>query len=262
MPDHPEREVQRPLALTNPYMHGPDVNALQEAIDKELDRAKLHGHVATDGDFGPETKRLANKVAEALGLHPAGEGHAGPIFTQAEQKLIRNPADRTDAQVERGKRRVKQMQDDEHPSTGIRARILAYCQWGVSNEGSIHYQQSRPFPINTPRTLPLYTDCSGFATLAYEDAGGPNPNGSTPRGYGFTGTILSACRHIPKSALLPGDLIVYGPGSGQHVVIAKEPGTVADPMTISHGQEAGPMLVRNSVEIGAHAAPVTYCQIL
>jgi hypothetical protein len=45
-------------------------------------------------------------------------------------------------------------------------------------------------------------------------------------------------------AARPGDLIVYGPGTGLHVALIVEGGH--DPLTISHGREGGPEYVRVS----------------
>lgn len=138
--------------------------------------------------------------------------------------------------------------------------VLTHARWGVSNEPQIHYRQSRPIDgLNTPHKLPLYTDCSGFSTDCYKWAGAPDPNDNGYNGSGYTGTMLASCQHVSKSEARAGDLVVYGNYPGEHVVILEEAGIVADPMTISHGQEAGPMRVRNSVEISSHGyAPAYY----
>lgn len=137
----------------------------------------------------------------------------------------------------------------------IRDDIVGHALWGAANEPSIHYSQgSRRFDaLDHPRQLPLFTDCSAFATLCYKWAGAPDPNGLDYNGTGYTGTLLLNLDQIAVTDALPGDLIVYGPGPGDHVVIVIEPG--ADPLTVSHGQEAGPIKVRHSVEVRAHRAP-------
>lgn len=136
--------------------------------------------------------------------------------------------------------------------------VIDHAQWGLANEPSIHYRQSRPIDgLNEPHKLPLYTDCSGFSTDCYHWANAPDPNGNGYSGQGYTGTMLAHCEHISLGELKAGDLIVYGNYPGEHVVICEVPGV--DPMTISHGQEAGPIRVRNSVEIAAHGyAPAYY----
>jgi hypothetical protein len=138
----------------------------------------------------------------------------------------------------------------------LRDLIVANALWGCDNEAQIHYSQGslRFAALNTPRALPLYTDCSGFVTLCYKWAGAQDPNNLGYNGSGFTGTLLTGSSEISLAEALPGDLIVYGPGAGDHVVIIVEPGD--DPLTVSHGQERGPFLVRHSVEARAHRAPV------
>lgn len=140
----------------------------------------------------------------------------------------------------------------------LRDDIVANALWGVANEMDVHYSQGprRMEGIGHPRMLPLYTDCSAFATLCYAWAGAPDPNGLGFNGSGFTGTLLTGCDHIDPADAQPGDLIVYGPGAGDHVVLIIEPGP--DPLTVSHGQEAGPAKVRHSVEARAHRPPATF----
>jgi cell wall-associated NlpC family hydrolase len=135
--------------------------------------------------------------------------------------------------------------------------IVANARWGVEHKAQIHYAQTRPIDgINHPHKLPLTTDCSGFVTDCFKWAGAPDPNGRHYDGYGYTGTMLSACVHIDRSQTRPGDLVVFGPGTGEHVVIIV--GTGSDPAVVSHGQEAGPIQLSLSAEAGYHARPLTF----
>lgn len=138
----------------------------------------------------------------------------------------------------------------------LREAIVDNALWGVDHEPDIHYSQGakRFAALHTPRTLPLYTDCSAFATLCYAWAGAPDPNGLDYNGTGYTGTLLLNLERINQADLQPGDLVVFGPRGGDHVVIVIEAG--ADPLTVSHGQEKGPIKVRLSVEARAHRPPV------
>jgi hypothetical protein len=59
--------------------------------------------------------------------------------------------------------------------------------------------------------------------------------------------MLDHCRRIPKSAVQPGDLVVWTPPSrGHHVALVFAAG--ADPMLVSHGDDSGPKRVRFSAE--------------
>jgi cell wall-associated NlpC family hydrolase len=63
--------------------------------------------------------------------------------------------------------------------------------------------------------------------------------------------MLDACAHISQAHAEPGDLIVFGSGTGTHVVIIV--GTGSDPDVVSHGQERGPLLIPLSKERAFHA---------
>lgn len=129
-----------------------------------------------------------------------------------------------------------------------RARIVAVAHWGVAHQSSIHYAETRPIPLNRPGLLPrlpLTTDCSGFVTGCYRAAAAPDPNGNNYDGEGFTGTLLSHGMRVENPR--PGDVVIYGqPPDGHHAAIVVRAG--ADPLTVSHGSEAGPLLITVSAE--------------
>jgi hypothetical protein len=123
---------------------------------------------------------------------------------------------------------------------------------------AIVYSQQRPIDgIDEPRRLPLAVDCSGFVTLCYswtEEPRAPDPNGRNYDGIGYTGTILENCCQISLTDARPGDLVLFGPYTGEHVALLVETG--ADPMLVSHGGQGGPRLVRLSDEALSHCPPV------
>lgn len=130
-----------------------------------------------------------------------------------------------------------------------RKRIV-YWAWHYRHlEPAVHYtMDSRRDDWLTAKPLgkvPLWTDCSGIVTLYYKLAGLPDPNGLGYKQLGYTGTLLSNAAKIGKiietPEARPGDLIVYGPGTGDHVAVVIKGGS--DPLTISHGSEDGPNLV-------------------
>ena len=93
-------------------------------------------------------------------------------------------------------------------------------------------------------TLPVTADCSAFVTLCYFWAGAPDPNGLNYDHEGYTGTLLAHGIKIPLEQVLPGDVVVYGPGTGWHTALVIESG--ADPLTVSMGKDGDPSLVRVS----------------
>lgn len=134
-----------------------------------------------------------------------------------------------------------------------REKVVAWARWGARNEPRIHYTElstRSAWLLRRPGFTPLFTDCSGFATACYRWAGAPDPNGLGYVSLGYTGTLLEYAKnhgHIADvSQARPGDLIVVGPGTGDHVVVVVEAGF--DPLVVSHGKEAGPCLQRLSVD--------------
>lgn len=147
----------------------------------------------------------------------------------------------------------------------VRDGIVKWARWGAAHEPQIHYTMSPArddWLSGKPGALPLSTDCSGFVTLCYRWAGANDPNGLGYRMLGYTGTLLD---HAAKtghvitdvSLALPGDPIVIGPGTGDHVVLVVEQG--ADPVVVSHGWEGGPVIQRLSVD---HRVPRRVCRTL
>lgn len=139
-------------------------------------------------------------------------------------------------------RRAEKIRASRDPRT----HLVRWAMWGVRNTAQIHYTETvaRSLWLTTKPLgkLPISTDCSGFVTLVYALAGLPDPNGLNYKQLGYTGTLLShAPKQVPLAQALPGDLIVYGPGTGAHVAIIVKAG--ADPLTVSHGDEQGPELV-------------------
>ena len=107
-------------------------------------------------------------------------------------------------------------------------------------------------PIHIPRRhLPFTTDCSGFVTMMAKWGGAPDPNGSGYDGYGNTGTLLDNLAQTDKQHAKQGDLVVYGDGTGEHVVmLLQNVKEHADPFVASHGEENAPTRYLLNVETG------------
>jgi hypothetical protein len=134
----------------------------------------------------------------------------------------------------------------------IRQNMVSYCNWAVSNRARISYAEIRPIPRIPRYHLPFTTDCSGFATIMAQWSGADDPNGNGYNGDGYTGTMLGHLQHISKQQSLPGDLVVFGPAPGAHVVVLVQAGSAGDPQVVSHGQPGDPRRLALSVEIAAH----------
>ena len=240
------------LQLANPHMSGADVKAAQKLLANNPYGNFQPG--AVDGEFGPATAGAARQAKWLLG-YPEKEcdDDFGPKLTAyLEGKPLPAPF----------KARREQRLKEAKSSSGLRAKIVEIARWGIANEPSIHYQQSRPVDgMDHPRKLPLHTDCSGFSTLCYKWAGAKvDPNGGNFGGGAYTGTMLQHCRHIAKSAVQPGDLVVWGVYPGHHVALVLEAG--ADPLLCSHGQEKGPFAIAFSVESKYQPTPAAWLACL
>jgi biotin carboxyl carrier protein len=97
--------AHRDLHVTDPYMHGPDVLALQIAINRERRDLGL-SPIGRDGDYGPITHEAAWEASWYLGVGSKRFGKGA--VSVYRQKLIRHPDRRNAQQVERGKKRRKE----------------------------------------------------------------------------------------------------------------------------------------------------------
>jgi cell wall-associated NlpC family hydrolase len=153
--------------------------------------------------------------------------------------------------------------------TLARGRVVKHAKWGAlpSISPKIHYtEDSRRddwLVAHDPRMLPQWTDCSGWVTQCYFAAGAglPDPNGLDYRYLGYTGTLLDHAQKHGKvltdvSKAKPGDSIVIGPGTGDHVVVCVESGE--DPIVSTHGAE-GVQIIRASVD---PREPKRVCQVI
>jgi hypothetical protein len=136
--------------------------------------------------------------------------------------------------------------------------IVGNAEWAVAHGSEIFWSEVRPIEgLHQPYRLPVTTDCSGLVTLCYCWAGAPDPNGLGYDGQGYTGTILSHCEEVIRQPQLA-DLVVFGPGSGEHVAIVVQ---VGDPIVlVSHGGPAGvaPHRITLKDEAAHHNPPIRF----
>jgi lysozyme family protein len=247
----------RVLQLANPRVEGPDVEEAQKLLKKNSFGSFDPGEA--DGEYGELTAGAVQRAKWELG-YPATAGSStfGP-----QLKAILSGAKPLPAAFKARRAKRLRMANSEN---AIRKRIVNWALWGCKNTTRIAYSQDgtvRLSGLGNKGALPLATDCSAFATLCYCWAGAPNPNAIgtyDSRQAAFTGSMLDHCRRIPRSAVKPGDLVVWTPPSrGQHVALVVAGGP--DPLLVSHGDDTGPKKLRFSAEDGyqrrkGHGAPV------
>ena len=242
----------RIIYLTDPYTKGAHVTAAQEKLHQNKYGRFLKSKANIDGVYGPVTARATRRAKYLLGYpRKRINGSYGEQLNAYLAGTKPLPA------VYRLRRRRRLAAADK--ARTVRAEMVAQAMWATRREPLVHYEQSRPMPLSQFKrhVLPLRTDCSGFCTCIAYAAGAPDPNGRKFDGLGYTGTMLSACEHIARSEVKVGDYVVYGDGTGNHVCMVVAMDT--DPLLVSHGQEAGPILIRHSAEHRAQGyAKVTW----
>ena len=108
----------RPLTLTTPYTTGPDVRALQRAVNKRR-RARHLPTIAADGEWGPVTDDAVRETAWVLGI--AKDRITGPIAPDV-QLLIRRPELRNATQLARAEKRLKKLVHS--PDAVVKAALM------------------------------------------------------------------------------------------------------------------------------------------
>lgn len=144
-----------------------------------------------------------------------------------------------------------------------RERMLGWARWSIANRAHFAYTQGPArwhMVESAPGTLPQTCDCSSFVTGLAKWAGASDPNGLKFKA-GYTGTLLEHCNHIPRERVRMGDLIVYGPGHGEHAVfvMAHLDGDLA---LASHGHQGDPGRRLHSQMLAYFGGVATYLRWL
>ena len=229
--------MSRLLKITHPYMTGPDVTAMQEAL---ISDGFLQGK--PDGIFGPKTGAAAKAAKWAY-------GYPGTACVQtAGAQLLGYLTGQQPLPAAFLKRRWQR-------------RCVAWWDWGVTHAGTgIGYREVRPIQGRPPAPgvfprLPFETDCSGFATDDCQFRGMPDPNGNGYDGAGDTNTLLAHGRRLSGAAAAEvGDMVIFA--RPDHVAVVLEPGP--DPLLGSHGHPGTPEKLRYSQEARAHGWTVAW----
>ena len=131
------------------------------------------------------------------------------------------------------------------PGEKKRLAMNGWAKWAIANHGQFVYTQTPArwhMVTSPPGSLPQSADCSSFVTALAKWAGASDPNGLAFKA-GYTGTLLSHCNHIDREQAQMGDLIVYGPGTGDHAVFVMQRifgDGGADFWVASHGHAGDP----------------------
>jgi cell wall-associated NlpC family hydrolase len=249
----------RTLQLTQPPAHGEDVRSLQELLELPV--------------TGNYDQAAANAVyRKKLELGYLTPDHAAGDLLISYLKGTKRP---TPAMVKRAaayRRRISESGSTARPVTHqatvaeqaaaaeavVRARAVTTMHLLISENPRVHYpaHDVRTMTIHSIATLAqleqalatgrLTIDCSQSVTLIAHVSGAKDPNGGNWASDGFTGTLLKGCKPITRAQARPGDLRIFGGGTGHHVCMVMQVGS--DPLLFSHGQEKDPIAISESVE--------------
>lgn len=169
--------VRRDLRLTTPLTEGPDVKALQQALNKiarQFPRI-VQFELVEDGQLGEKTLQATVKAAHVMGLNRSrlNEIEKQHVVVQPVQRLLRNPRARNEAQKKRATERraaLRKKLDQRLSLKDVRVTPSGgKTHWGGSND----VMESFVEPFLVKRGLPLG---SGKRTPAENAAVGGSPN--------------------------------------------------------------------------------------
>ena len=226
-------------------MKGPDVLAAQKLLLKNPFGSFNPGKL--DSEYGEITAGAVIRAKWELGFPATARSSTfGPNLKAylAGKKPL--PA----AFKARRATRLKQATSQQ----AIRKRIVNWALWGCKNTAQIGYSQNGNLRLAALgkkaarcRSRPTARPSRRSATRGPARRT-PMRRARTTRGSRPTRARCSShCRRIPRSAVQPGDLVVWTPPRvGQHVCLVIQRG--ADPLLVSHGDESGPKKLRFSAE--------------
>jgi len=243
----------RVLKVTHPPAQGTDVRKLQKLLGV------------------PVTGRYDQASANAVYRKKLWLGYQTPDHSAGDKLVayLNGTLKPTPGMVKRATAYRKHMNDPNKRPTppvdkqaaheaAVRANAVSLMHLLLNQNPNVHYPRHDVrtrtiFGIATMAQLQreltagrLTIDCSQAVTLIAHVAGAKDPNGGGFKADGFTGTLLRGSKGITLAQARPGDLCVFGPGTGHHVVMVLQAGP--DPLHFSHGQERDPIAIRHSVE--------------
>ena len=235
------------MQLANPHVTGPDVLEAQKLLAKNpygsFDAGK------PDGEYGELTAGAVQRAKWELG-YPANARDTtfGPqlkAFLSGKKQLPPPFKKRRAQRLKPGRLAARRSASGSSSRRCGAARTAARSRTPRTATSG--------FPVlGKGATVPLATGLLGLrdALLLVGGRAEPEPAGGRlrrPASRRSTGSMLGHCRKIPRSAVQPGDLVVWTPpGTGQHVCLVVAGGP--DPMLVSHGDDSGPKKLRFSAE--------------
>lgn len=169
----PSNTVHRDLHLTTPLTEGPDVKALQDALNKIAGQFPriVDFKLVEDGKLGEKTLHATHKAAHVMGLirRALNVIEKEHVITERLQRKLRNPGIRSDAEKERGKRRRDDLRKKLQRQPGLKTVRLTTTagnpHWGGSGDVMTAFVEpfmvKRGLPIGSGKRTPKENDRVG-----------------------------------------------------------------------------------------------------
>jgi hypothetical protein len=109
----------------------------------------------------------------------------------------------------------------KNKATMSRSKFVNQARGGVGKK-DVSYEQRRPInELSSDKLVPIATDAAGYLIASAKWAGLDDPSGNEYSGEGTTGDLLKL-EQIPASEAEPGDLVVFGGGTGHSAAVLTE----------------------------------------
>jgi hypothetical protein len=230
------KAVNRQLTLTTPITKGPDVRALQEAIEGGLKHYKVDWlPLEIDGEFGPQTVHAAALYGWILGIEDGTRRKLTKNGTlpEAIQEILRNPEKRGAPYRERSDERKEQLKElrKAHKQGPQAAVAYAKAMIGVtedppeSNTGPAVTRKGKKGGISFWEKAfgqGACFWCLCFACYCVRDVGGAKVGGvmiNAAEVERMAKARIEGWVEVPKSQAKAGDIALYAfeqPGKPDH----------------------------------------------
>jgi hypothetical protein len=257
--------VHRDLKQTTPFTEGPDVKALQRAINARARELPFtDARLRTDSEFGPHTARACSRVAFALGLpRPVcAEAKAGTVV-QLTQQLVRDRSGLSADDRRRAKDRkpILKRRYEAHQA-GARAAV----KWARSRIGVHEHPDGSNWghPVQEWITFTGYDEpqpwCGCFVAFAVVEKGGADVPKRIRLGFDLhinedaQAGKNGFARAVPVSEARRGDIATF---SFRHIGLVAGPTKDGKIHTIDGNTSARDGTNNNGGEVAEHRRPVS-----
>jgi cell wall-associated NlpC family hydrolase len=197
-------------------------------------QAKADGERLDGRDGAHEDREARRAHARAYKNHLRAQHYLGVIktLTARIEKL-----DSAEAQYTADLKELSHVTISGNKATGgsrrqrLKAVALSSAARCARGQRRNFYSQLGSWDVDHCLTGEAYgerSDCSSWVTSVYKSCDLPDPNGQRYTG-GYTGTLVANGKQVDSPK--PGDLVIYGSGTGHHVELYVGPGD----KTIGHG---------------------------